>query len=294
MLIFLPGILYAQTARSRALPDPYYPQKPAGELKLNYYYDRTGRWVKFSDWIPFLQKKYVPRYFEDFYDLYHLPHHYNVPETKESIYFLAASLSTRFRHPRNALCKIETPEDDYKYRNLMHMHVNLLIMRMFLRLGSLYDKRHLYFHDLDHADDLEISFRIAQGYYMQAKPFWENAKRFAAAADEIKKELDLPAMEDERYKILNGRLDFDRIIALHLAKVNKKLEVTSAFLDDEGRPRPVKKRMQKDMEGMFDERFTSDPLSPPVLDPEWKELPLIPGQKEEDYKPLENVFPSGR
>ena len=145
---------------SRTLPDPYYPQKPEGELRLNYYYDRTGRWVKFSDWIPFQQKKYSPRFFEDYYELYGLSQGYRVAQLKENIYFLFLAQSAPFRHPRNSLCKIETEEQFHKYRNLMFMQAHLMIMRMYLRLGSLFDKRHLYFHDLDFADDLEISFLI--------------------------------------------------------------------------------------------------------------------------------------
>ena len=267
--------LQAQSATRRALPDPYYPQQPQGELRLNYYYDRTGRWVKFSDWIPFKQHKYEPRFLEDFYRLYGLPHHYNVAEVKLAIYWLVQSLTHRFRHPRNALCKIETEAQYHKYRNLMFMHINLQIMRMFLRLGSLYDKRHLYFHDLDMADDLEISFMIARTYYRAAIPYWNQARKYAAVAGEYRFDLDLPTIESHRFQINNGELDYDRIIYLHLQRVNGKLGMTTAFLDQEGRPRPVKTAIQKDIEAMYDDNFTPAPLGPPVLDPEWKEQPLF-------------------
>ena len=269
------GALQAQTARTRALPDPYYPQVPPGGLRLNYYYDRTGRWVKFSDWIPFQQKKWAPHHLEDFYELYGLPHHYKTAEVKESIYFLVQALTHRFRHPRNALCQIENEQQYHKYRLLMFMQINLLIMRMFLRLGSLYDKRHLYFHDLDFADDLEISFLIARTYYHEARIYWKQAVNYAEQANEYRFELDLPTIETQRFNIIHGKLDFDRIIDRHLYQVEAKLGATKSFLDEEGRPRPVKEAMQKDLESMYDPSFTPAHLGPPVLDPEWKDKTLF-------------------
>jgi len=259
-----------------ALPDPYYPQQPQGELRLNYYYDRTGRWVKFSDWIPFKQHKYEPRFLEDFYHLYGLGHSYNVSELKESIYWLTQSLTHRFRHPRHALCSIRNEAEYHKYRNLMFMHINMLIMRMYLRLGSLYDKRHLYFHDLDFADDLEISFLIAATYYREARPYWKAAQRYAKVASEYTFHLDLPGLESEMHLIQTRKTDYDRIIDLHEERLKQKQIMTTTFLNREGRPRPVKTAIQRDLEKMYDEKFRPDPLGPPVLDPEWKEEPLFP------------------
>ena len=109
---------------ARRLPDPYYPQKPEGELRLNYYYDRSGQWVKFSEWIPYQQKKFRYRFLEDYYRAFGLPIGYNVPEIKENIYFLHTGLGARFRHPRNALTEIKTEAEYHKYRLLMHMHIH--------------------------------------------------------------------------------------------------------------------------------------------------------------------------
>ena len=268
--------IFPQSARTRGLPDPYYPQKPKGELRLNYYYDRSGKWVKFSDWIPFQQRKYSPRFFEDFYQLYGLPPNYKTAEVKEGIYYLYQALSHRFRHPEKALCTITTEAEYHKYRLLMTMKVNLLIMRMYMRLGSLYDKRHLYFHDLDVADDLEISFLIGRTYYKEAYIYWNRAKKLALQADRYPFELDLPTIESDRYEIAKGRLNFERIIGLHLERLEAKLGIAGEFLKQEGRPRPVKKKMHEDIEQMYDDSFKPDPLDPPVLNPEWNEKPLFP------------------
>jgi len=275
-LVFFPGGAGAQSARTRGLPDPYYPQKPLGEFRLNYYYDRTGRWVKFSDWIPFKRKRNAPRFLEDFYLLFGLPYHYNVHEVKEAIHFLYMARASRFRHPRNALCKIKTEPRYHKYRLLMHMKINLLLMRMYLRLGSLYDKRHLYFHDLDVADDLEKSFLIARTYYREAAKYWNIARKYARRAHEYPFEIDLPTIESERFQIVRGELDFDRIIGLHLARVQARLGITGEFLKVEGRPRPVKVKMRKDFEKVFGRDFTNVASPPPVSQPAWQERPLFP------------------
>ena len=280
VLLCVPGDgLAGQAARTIALPSEYYPQLPQGELRLNYYYDRTGRWVKFSDWIPFAQHKYVPRFLEDFYELYGLPHKYRTNDVKESIYFLHLALAHRFRHPRGALCEVGTRPRYHKYRLLMFMKINLLIMRMYLRLGSMYDKRHLYFHDLDVADDLEVSFLVARTYYREALAYWKRAVGYAKKANEYPFEIDLPQIESDRFSIVRGELDFDRYIGLHIARVESKLGITKSFLAAEGRPRPVKVHMQKDLESMYDSSFRSDPLGPPTLNPEWKEKPLFPGEE---------------
>ena len=89
-------------------------------------------------------------------------------------------------------------------------------------------------------------------------------------------EIDLPQIETTRFEIVSGELDFQRIIHRHKLRVNAKLEVVSDFLDEEGRPRPVKLRMLNDIQNMYDEDFTSDPLEMPRLNEEWKEKPLFP------------------
>lgn len=279
ILLAIAGNLFGSPV-SRLIPDPRYPDRITGELKLNYYYDRTGRWVKFSDWIPFQQNKNTLRFAEDFYLANGLPHSYKTLEIKESIYLLVQALTHKFRHPRNALAQIRTEEEFHKYRLLFAMHVNLLLMRMHLRMGSLYDKRHLYFHDLDFADDLEVSFRVAKTRYMDARTYWQIATDYAKKASVYRFTIDLPTMESERFQIMTGDLDFGRIIDLHEARVDAKLEYVEAFLDQEGRPRPVKTAIQKDLEKMADENYRFDPLGPPVLDPEWKETPLYDDHDE--------------
>lgn len=276
LFVFIFLIQFSIFAEVKGLPDPYYPQHPSGELRLNYYYDRTGRWVKFSDWIPFKQKKFQPMFLEDYYLMYGLPIGYNVPEIKENIYFLYIALISKFRHPSKSLCKIQTEEEFHKYRLLMFMEIHLLLTRMYLRLGSLYDKRHLYFHDLDVSDDLEVSFLIARTYYNESLKYWNLAKKYAKEASQYFFTLDLGNIESHRFLIEQEKLDYERIIKRHLNRIETKLEIIAEFLDKEGRPRPVKEKMLEDIKKMYDDDFKYDPLDEPTLTPHWKEKPLFP------------------
>lgn len=200
------------------------------DLNYNYHYNKSGPYTKFSDWVPYRLHKWEPKYLEDFYQLYGLKQHYGENELRKGIYFLKIALKKRFRHPRNALCHIRNEKTYFKYRNLMFMHINLRIMRAYMRLASKYDKRHLYFYNLDFAHELKNSFQIADGFYKAAKPYWEKAKKYAFEADRIIEEVNLGTMESERYEIVNDKLNFERIIEDHLLRLDKKRKTVDEFL----------------------------------------------------------------
>jgi hypothetical protein len=162
--------------------------------------------------------------------MYSLKMLYGEEEIRRNIHLLNTALGVRFRHPSQALCKIETPEQYHKYRLLMFMHINLMIMRSYLRIGSLYDKRHLYFYNLDFADELKESFGTAESFYHQSIPYWDKAKKYAQRAGEYKFELDLGTMETTRYEIQTGELDFQKIISNHIANVKAKQKTVADFL----------------------------------------------------------------
>ncbi|WP_442915936.1 hypothetical protein [Leptospira sp. GIMC2001] len=192
------------------------------DLDYNYEYEKNGPYMKFSDWIPYKLHKWEPRNLEDFYELVGLKQHFGENELRRDIYFLKIALQKKFRHPRNALCKIESEEEYYKYRNLLFMHLNLRIMRSYMRLASLYDKRHLYFYNLDFAEDLNSSFQIAEGFYKEAVPYWEKAREHADTANEIPFDLDIGTIETERFEIVTGKLNYGYIIEDHLERLSKK------------------------------------------------------------------------
>lgn len=201
------------------------------DLDYNYEYEKNGPYTKFSDWIPYKLHKWEPRNLEDYYQLVGLRQHFGENDLRRDIYFLKLSLQKKFRHPKNALCEIESEEEYYKYRNLLFMHLNIRIMRSYMRLASLYDKRHLYFYNLDFAPELKESFNIAEGFYKEAIPYWDKAREHADKANEIPFDLDLGTLETERFEIVTGKLDYGYIINNHLERLKKKQLSVQAELD---------------------------------------------------------------
>ncbi|PKA16947.1 hypothetical protein [Leptospira haakeii] len=200
------------------------------DLDYNYEYEKNGVYTKFSDWVPYKLHKWEPKFLEDYYEMYGLKLHYKENELRRNIFFLKAGLQKRFRHPRNALCRVTNEEEYHKYRLLIFMHMNLQIMRSYMRIASQFDKRHLYFYNLDFAHELKQSFEVADSFYKEAIPYWEASRKYADQASEIDYDLDLGTIETERYEIITGKLDFGQIISDHRERLTKKRETVGAYL----------------------------------------------------------------
>lgn len=203
------------------------------------YFQKDGekeKYVPFSDYIPKVRKHYktVPHYVEDYYQLYGMKQYYNVNSLRMNIARLKAALDSKFRHPSQALARVETSEEYYKYRNLMYMHINLLIMRNYMRLASRYDKQKIYFYNMDYANEISESLDIAESLYREAIPYWNIAKKHANTASTVKITTDLGKMESERYSIIHGELNFENIIDDHLTRLNKKRNKLSEYMQGEG------------------------------------------------------------
>jgi hypothetical protein len=148
--------------------------------------------------------------------------YYTENTLRTNIVRLETALNCKFRHPSKALVKISTKEEYYKYRNLMFMHINLLIMRSYLKIGARYDKRRIYWYDAEHAKMLEDSLKIANKYYNKALPYWKKVVKYAKQASTVKITTELGKFETERFTIISGELNFDRIIRTHIKRVKDK------------------------------------------------------------------------
>ena len=100
-----------------------------------------------------------------------------------------------------------------------------------MRIVSLYDKRHLYFYNLDYAYDLKKSFETAGAFYKEAKDYWKKSKDYATKADAIPIDLNLGTIESERFDIVQEKLNFEVIIDNHLARLDKKVKIVDEFLE---------------------------------------------------------------
>lgn len=200
-------------------------EKINGEDYQYQYFDKEkDKYVPFSDYIPKVRLHYqtVPHYLEDYFLLYGLKQYYNENTLRKNIDRLKKALGSKFRHPSEALVKIETEEEYLKYRRLMFMHINLLIMRNHMRIASRYDKQKVYFYNNAFAKEINESLGIAEKFYKDAIPYWEQARDYAEKASSIKITTDLSYIESERYSIIKGDTDFGKIIDTHIKKIGQK------------------------------------------------------------------------
>ncbi|HPA72339.1 MAG TPA: hypothetical protein PKY31_08725 [Spirochaetota bacterium] len=197
---------------------------PAAAEDYQYqYFSEKKQYTPFSDWIPKVRLHFytVPHYVEDFYLLYGLKLYYNENTLRRNIDRLQHALQCKFRHPSEALVQVTSEEEYLKYRNLMFMHINMLILRDHLKIAARYDKRNVYFYSADFAKDIRDSLDIAEKYYRDALPHWHEAVKYARRASEIKITTDMGTVETERFNIVKGNVDFERIIEKHIDKLRK-------------------------------------------------------------------------
>jgi len=174
---------------------------------------------------------FVPYYVEDYYEIFSLPLYYQEGNLRRNLYYLKKALYAPFRHPVKALCKIHNQEEYKKYRRLLMMKINLLIMRTYMRIASLFDKEHLYFYNYDFVKDLKICFRWAEIEYKNAFKYWYKAKDLALKAYNQKLEfLCLDNLQSEMFLIATNKLDFEKIIKSHLKRLHKKQKLVNEYM----------------------------------------------------------------
>jgi hypothetical protein len=184
------------------------------------------KYVPFSDYIPQIRLHYqtVPHYLEDYYQLYGMKLYFNENSLMKNIDRLKTALQCKFRHPSMALVKVESDKEYLKYRNLMYMHINMLIMRGYLSIASRYDKQKVLFYNWDFAQEINESLDIADKHYAEALPYWDKVREYAQIASQVKITTDLGFIETERKKIITGETDFGKIISDYRSGIRKKRE----------------------------------------------------------------------
>jgi hypothetical protein len=148
--------------------------------------------------------------------------YYNENSLMKNIERLKTALQCKFRHPSMALVKVESDKEYFKYRNLMYMHINMLIMRGYLSIASRYDKQKVLFYNWDYAQEINESLDIADRHYAEALPYWDKVREYAQIASQVKITTDLGFIETERKKIITGETDFGKIISDYRNGVREK------------------------------------------------------------------------
>ena len=195
------------------------------DYQLQYFKDKEKKnKVPFSDYIPQIRLHYktVPHYLEDFYELYGMKEYYDENSLRKNIERLKLGLEAKFRHPSESLVVTESDEEYLKYRNLMIMHLNLLIMRDQMKIAARYDRHKPKFYDRDFAREITESMDMAKKFYEEALPYWKEAVKYAKNASRIKITTRLSFMESERFSIISTETDFDKIIKGHMKKIDEK------------------------------------------------------------------------
>jgi hypothetical protein len=207
------------------------------DYQYQYFKEEKNLYTPFSDWIPKIRLHYktVPHYLEDFYEIYCMKQHYNENSLRKNIERLKMALSSKFRHPSEAFVKTESEDEYLKYRNLMFMHINYLIMRNYLTIAARYDKRKILFYNLDFAKEIRESLDTAEKFYKEALPYWSEVKKYAERASEIKITTDLGTIESERYSVVKGETDFEKIIGTYLKRVEDKKKTLDSAIAAKGR-----------------------------------------------------------
>ena len=209
----------------------------AEDYQYQYFSNKKEKekYIPFSDYIPRIHLHYqtVPHYLEDYYILYGMKQYFNENALRKNIERLKIALQCKFRHPSQALVKLESDQEYFKYRNLMFMHINMLIMRNYLSIAARYDKQKIIFYHWDYAKEISESFVIAERYYNEAYPYWLKAVEYANKASSVKITTDLGFIETERKNIITGEIDFGKIINGYInglqTKKQKLTEISASY-----------------------------------------------------------------
>ncbi len=160
-------------------------------------------------------------YAEQWYKLVHR-HLYEDPDAAmENIYYLERALRADFANPLNALTPIKDEKEWERYRALFRMHVNLLLVQQTLALAVNYDKMQAYFYNYPWKAANLDSLNKAEAIYKTAFGYWNDAKTFAAQAENNPPMFfeNIQFWIDEQDRISTGDLDYQKIIQKQLDRL---------------------------------------------------------------------------
>ncbi len=176
---------------------------------------------------------YVVKYKEDYYRLFHV-HYAQLPDdVMENIYWLEKAVGADFANPQYAIAKIEDKTQWEKYRCLFMMHLNLKLIEQHLRLGRYYDKQVAYFYDQPWKEEYLRDLEKTLNCYKTCYTYWKEAKLWAEKADKGAFKFlyitQLQNWEDERERIAEGKLNYEKILDREIKRVQNVIDTFIAM-----------------------------------------------------------------
>lgn len=176
---------------------------------------------------------YVAKYKEDFYQLFHVHYQQYPDDVMENIYWLEKAVAADFANPLYAAAKINDERDWEKYRYLFMMHVNLKIIEQYMRLGRTYDHSVAHFYDAPWKDIYLAQLQKTKSCYETGLYYWREAKLWAEKANtsafRFRWLSDIQHWEDERERVTTGTLNYEKILARELARVQSVIDAFAAM-----------------------------------------------------------------
>ena len=174
---------------------------------------------------------YTIRYREELYRLYHQHATQNPLRVRENIYYLEQVLAADYANPLFALARVEDADEWRYYRGLFDMHIYLKFTELYVQWAAQYIKYNVYFFNAPWRDDNIASLQQAIALLEYGRQYWQQARE---AAQEVSR---LPAVfltgveywHDQRYRIINNRLDYDEIINRHVERVERNIALFEAM-----------------------------------------------------------------
>lgn len=167
---------------------------------------------------------YFVTFKEQYYRLFRVNYQQYPDDVVENIYYLEKAVEADFANPQYALAKIRDERDWEKYRYLFMMHINLKLIEQHMKLGRYFDKHTAYFYDAPWKDAYLRDLEKAESSYQAGLYYWEEAKIWAEKANASSFRFlfltDAQYWEDERERIVSGKLNYETIIKRELDRVH--------------------------------------------------------------------------
>ncbi len=165
------------------------------------------------------------KYKEDFFRIYNVWLYKDLDSISRNIFFLELAYVVDFDHPIKALVPITNDIQYERYKNILMMHITLMLTKEYIDYAYMYVKENIYFFNEEFFKDYLDGYDIAEHFLKCAKGYWNEAINYAMKADSIRGfRVSLEYMEDELYRIKTGDLNYDKIINNLMGRINKNRE----------------------------------------------------------------------